>query len=401
MQTYTYTYDDFGNFASRNKNVGTMLTESFTYDSTKNGYRLHYVQADNLGSWTTITDSLGNVVERNSFDAWGNRRNAATWSGTPNSLPGFDRGYTGHEHLYDFGLINMNGRVYDPYMSTFLSPDRYMQDPTTQQGFNRYAYCMYNPLKYVDPSGERIVGPDPWFIEALIAEEVVNHARRYQYDIAMASNGLTQLLSSNLYSHGHETNGSGNHGSPIGGGSDNSVEPTENSNGEGEPTNNSNNSNSNGIPGSSEDNPISTSNLTNICDVWYAVGNENPLYVDNSIMDFWFLSQGDLTQNKDGNYTINLFVFPYMLIAPDLAMVLGQITFEYVGDNMYRMLPDKYNFDVKDGEYFSNWRNFATSLGGILHGGINEPTFLLHPATYWGGEFEINFLNNVYIKPGP
>ena len=68
---------------------------------------------------------------------------------------------------------------------------------------------------------------------------------------------------------------------------------------------------------------------------------------------------------------------------------------------MYRMLPDKYNFDVKDGEYFSNWRNFATSLGGILHGGINEPTFLLHPATYWGGEFEINFLNNVYIKPGP
>ncbi len=39
-------------------------------------------------------------------------------------------------------------------MSAFLSPDNYMQDPTSQQGFNRYAYCMYNPLKYVDPSGE-------------------------------------------------------------------------------------------------------------------------------------------------------------------------------------------------------------------------------------------------------
>ena len=39
-------------------------------------------------------------------------------------------------------------------MSSFLSPDNYMQDPTSQQGFNRYAYCMYNPLKYVDPSGE-------------------------------------------------------------------------------------------------------------------------------------------------------------------------------------------------------------------------------------------------------
>lgn len=39
-------------------------------------------------------------------------------------------------------------------MSSFLSPDNYMQDPTSQQGFNRYAYCMYNPLKYVDPSEE-------------------------------------------------------------------------------------------------------------------------------------------------------------------------------------------------------------------------------------------------------
>lgn len=39
-------------------------------------------------------------------------------------------------------------------MSSFLSPDNYMQDPTSQQGFNRYAYCMYNPLKYVDTSGE-------------------------------------------------------------------------------------------------------------------------------------------------------------------------------------------------------------------------------------------------------
>ena len=53
--------------------------------------------------------------------------------------------FTGHEHLYSLGLINMNGRMYDPLLSSFLSPDNYMQDPTSQQGFNRYAYCMYNP----------------------------------------------------------------------------------------------------------------------------------------------------------------------------------------------------------------------------------------------------------------
>ena len=32
--------------------------------------------------------------------------------------------------------------------------------PTSQQSFNRYAYCMYNPLKYVDPSGEQYFGYD-------------------------------------------------------------------------------------------------------------------------------------------------------------------------------------------------------------------------------------------------
>ena len=63
-----------------------------------------------------------------------------------------------HEHHYDFGLINMNGRMYDPYTSMFLSPDNYIQAPDNSQSFNRYAYCLNNPLKYTDPSGESFIG---------------------------------------------------------------------------------------------------------------------------------------------------------------------------------------------------------------------------------------------------
>ncbi len=116
--------------------------------------RMHYVYQDHLGSWTTITDSDGNVEQRLSYDAWGNLRNPATWSGSFTGTPMFDRGFTGHEHLYEFGLINMNGRMYDPVMSSFLSPDNYMQCPDNSQNFNRYAYCLNNPLRYTDPSGE-------------------------------------------------------------------------------------------------------------------------------------------------------------------------------------------------------------------------------------------------------
>ena len=116
--------------------------------------RLLYLHKDHLGSITTITDTLGNIVQELSYDAWGNLRNPTTWNGSFTGTPLIDRGFTGHEHLYDFGLINMNGRMYDPVMSSFLSVDRYVQDPENSQNFNRYAYCLNNPLRYTDPSGE-------------------------------------------------------------------------------------------------------------------------------------------------------------------------------------------------------------------------------------------------------
>jgi RHS repeat-associated protein len=66
----------------------------------------------------------------------------------------FDRGYTGHEHLDKFELINMGGRVYDPVLARFLSPDPFVQAPEYGQNYNRYSYAFNNPLKFTDPNGE-------------------------------------------------------------------------------------------------------------------------------------------------------------------------------------------------------------------------------------------------------
>lgn len=115
---------------------------------------LDYILTDYQGSWYKVIDYNGNTIDHYSFDPWGRRRNPTDW--TYNNIPtalNFDRGYTGHEMLDAFGLINMNGRVYDPIVARFLSPDNYVQNPTFSHSYNRYSYCFNNPLKYTDPSG--------------------------------------------------------------------------------------------------------------------------------------------------------------------------------------------------------------------------------------------------------
>jgi RHS repeat-associated protein len=109
---------------------------------------------DLQGSITALLKQNGAVSERFSYDAWGRRRNPANWNDYNVKAPRLiSRGYTGHEHLDGFGLINMNGRMYDPVIGRVLSPDKVVQAPGYTQSFNRYSYCMNNPLRYNDPSG--------------------------------------------------------------------------------------------------------------------------------------------------------------------------------------------------------------------------------------------------------
>ena len=48
----------------------------------------------------------------------------------------------------------MNGKLYYPLLNRLLSQDSFVQMPESSQGFNRYSYCLNNPLKYTDPTGE-------------------------------------------------------------------------------------------------------------------------------------------------------------------------------------------------------------------------------------------------------
>ena len=129
----------------------------------------YYTFTDHLGSITRIYNKNSVKVFSAEYDAWGRQ------TVTLDTL-GFHRGYTGHEMLPEFGLINMNGRLYDPYLARFLSPDNYVQMPDFSQSFNRYSYCLNNPLKYTDPSGELFGIDDAFLIYSLISGAIMGAA---------------------------------------------------------------------------------------------------------------------------------------------------------------------------------------------------------------------------------
>ena len=116
--------------------------------------KTRYVHKDHLGSVIAISDEAAAVVERLNYDPHGKRREAgwdAPW--LPVLASETQRGFTGHEHLDNVGLIHMNGRVYDPALGRFISADPIIQFPASTQGMNRYTYAGNNPLSFTDPSG--------------------------------------------------------------------------------------------------------------------------------------------------------------------------------------------------------------------------------------------------------
>jgi len=143
-----------------------------------------------LGSYCALTDLNKKVVQRNYFDPWGNFKwvykgrgdefemtdslQRDTISMQPISTANFtvsSRGFTGHEHYPQFKIINMNGRLYDPVIARFFSPDKYVMNSSFTQDFNRYTYARNNPLKYTDPSGDYI-----WIIGLMQTMEAIFNA---------------------------------------------------------------------------------------------------------------------------------------------------------------------------------------------------------------------------------
>lgn len=157
-----YYFDDF----ERNINTGNGAVTDLDYIfadgrlvalvRTSGGSKTSYgVLTDRLGSLMSLYNS-GGIVQKFSYDAWGNRRHSLTGVALSsaeladaNSITSY--GYTGHEHIDEFGLINMNARIYDSKIGMFISVD---PQAGSYPGTYPYTYCGGDPMNRVDPTGE-------------------------------------------------------------------------------------------------------------------------------------------------------------------------------------------------------------------------------------------------------
>ena len=101
-----------------------------------------YYHIDFLGSTRLVTDENGAVTSETQYKAFGENE-----SEEKSHL------YTGKEkdssELYYFG-----SRYYDSEIGRFITRDNRFGRKSIPQSFNRYIYCLNNPLKYVDPDGK-------------------------------------------------------------------------------------------------------------------------------------------------------------------------------------------------------------------------------------------------------
>ena len=114
-------------------------------DTNKVGY---YYHQDNLTSSSVLSDSAGNQTEVNAYYPFGRTQTASPQAGFQVS-----RRFTGQILDAETGLYYYNARYYDPELGRFIQADTEIPDLSNPQSYNRYSYCVNNPLRYTDPDG--------------------------------------------------------------------------------------------------------------------------------------------------------------------------------------------------------------------------------------------------------
>ena len=142
---------------------GKLVAEYSTQVEPIETARVAYLTADHLGSPRINTDANGAVTSRHDYLPFGEEITSGTGGRT--TAQGYDgqdsirQKFTGYERDAETDLDFAQARMYNKNHGRFTTTDPiYFQremivDP---QRFNLYVYTRNNPLKWLDPSGEKV-----------------------------------------------------------------------------------------------------------------------------------------------------------------------------------------------------------------------------------------------------
>ncbi|GLC30966.1 peptidoglycan-binding protein [Clostridium omnivorum] len=109
---------------------------------------------DGRGSVAQLTNSLGQVKDKYSYDPFGNINHGGPLGNSEAHFQSFF-GFNGEEYNNISGLQYLRARYYEADTGRFLTRDSYLGSLTEPLSLNRYAYTNNNPVMNIDPSGHR------------------------------------------------------------------------------------------------------------------------------------------------------------------------------------------------------------------------------------------------------
>jgi RHS repeat-associated protein len=135
---------------------------------------LYWIFSDHLQSSSVILEEDGDTDSRTTYTAFGEERYTVGTSPTDytESKRSFDfkvktgtvftRTHGQRSYTDDFGLMYYVARWYDPVTAHFVQADTIIPQPGNSGDWNRYAYVLYNPANFSDPTGHSYSGDDEW-----------------------------------------------------------------------------------------------------------------------------------------------------------------------------------------------------------------------------------------------
>jgi RHS repeat-associated protein len=110
---------------------------------------LYWLLGDHLGSTSITAGANGTLYSELRYTAYGEVRYSDDTTPT-------DKRFTGQRLDSYINMYWYNSRWYDHELSHFIQADTIIPGAGNALGWNRYAYTLYNPIRYTDPTGHYV-----------------------------------------------------------------------------------------------------------------------------------------------------------------------------------------------------------------------------------------------------